>query len=239
MSETYISIIVPIFNEEENIVPLVCAIEKTLLHYSWEVIFVDDDSPDGTMDTIRQLSHDNPRVRGLHRVGRKGLSSAVIEGALLSSSPLIAVMDGDLQHDETCLIPMLHTLETGHYDLIIASRYITGGKDIGLANSWRRFLSRIGRWIICCLLKTSLSDPMSGFFIIRREHLEHRLHNLSGKGFKILLDLILADPTPLRIAEVPMIFRKRLHGESKLGWKIILSFASMLLHHAYRKNHTP
>ncbi|MXV36940.1 MULTISPECIES: polyprenol monophosphomannose synthase [unclassified Saccharibacter] len=235
MQTARLSIIIPILNEVDNIRPLVSALEKALSTLSWEVIFVDDHSSDGTMNVVRALAQENPHVRGLCRIGRKGLSSAVIEGAMSSSSPFIAVMDGDLQHDETCLLPMMHALETEGYDLAVASRYVAGGKDSGLAHKGRRFLSQVGCWFIRLILKTPLSDPMSGFFVIRRKHIDQQVEKLSGKGFKILLDIILANPSPLRTKEVAMVFRPRQHGQSKLNWKIILSFGKMLLHHLWIK----
>lgn len=234
-----LSIIIPCYNEVDNITPLVQALDKALSGIQWEVVFVDDNSPDGTITRVRELAQNDPRIRGIRRVGRRGLSSAVIEGALSVSSPIIAVMDGDLQHDEACLKPMYEALQGHQYDLVVASRYIEGGRDDGLSNCWRRLLSNAGIWMTRKLLSSSLTDPMSGCFAIRRDCFEERVGALSGKGFKILLDLILAHPTSLRLYEVPIVFRHRLHGESKLSFSIMGLFAitivkKFLLRHSYR-----
>lgn len=229
MTSPIISIIVPCYNEHDNVVPLTQALDNALTDLEWEVIFVDDNSPDGTIQRVRELAQHNSRIRGIRRIGRRGLSSAVIEGAMSSSAPFIAIMDGDLQHDETCLKPMIAALQSGNYDLAVASRHIEGGRNDGLSNIWRRALSNGGIWITQKLLSSSLTDPMSGCFAIRRECFDERVETLSGKGFKILLDLILANPTPLRTYEVPMIFRDRAHGESKLGFSVMVSFAIMVL----------
>lgn len=229
MSSLCLSIIIPCYNEIDNVIPLTQALEKALAGLEWEVIFVDDNSPDGTIKRVRDIAQHNPRIRGIRRIGRRGLSSAVIEGAMSSSAPIIAVMDGDLQHDETCLKPMVTALQSGKYDLVVASRHIEGGRNDGLANGWRRALSQGGIWITQKLLSSSLTDPMSGCFAIRRSCFDERVEALSGNGFKILLDLVLARSTPLRIHEVPMIFRNRAHGESKLGLGVMVSFAIMVL----------
>lgn len=224
-----LSIIVPCLNEAENILPLVGAIEKTLSDVKWEIVFVDDESSDGTIEKIRSLSQSDPRIRGILRLGRKGLSSAVIEGALSVSASYIAVMDGDLQHDEACLLPMLAILRAGKADLVVASRYVEGGGTQGLAGSWRRFLSKAGIRLAVFLSRVSLTDPMSGFFMVRRSVFEETAPFLSGRGFKILLDLVLNCPGPFPLAEVPMVFRKRLYGRSKLGLGVMISFAMMIL----------
>ncbi|MXV45053.1 glycosyltransferase [Saccharibacter sp. 17.LH.SD] len=228
---TDISIVVPCYNERENVPLFFYKIEKALSFSNWEIIFVDDNSPDGTIEAVRELSRFDPRVRGIRRIGRRGLSSAVIEGAMSSSAPLIAVMDGDLQHDEHCLVPMISSITQDGYDLVVASRYLEGGSNGGLTNSWRRFLSNAGRWLARIILRISLSDPMSGFFVIQRQHFDNRAEKLSRKGFKILLDLILSDRAALKITEVPMVFRPRLHGSSKLDWKVMLSFMGLVIRH--------
>lgn len=232
----HLSIIVPCYNEKNNILPFIEKINAQTSLPPWEIIFVDDNSPDSTITMVRHAAQTDPRIRGLRRIGRRGLSSAVIEGALSSSAPLIAVMDGDLQHDESCLIPMIHALESGQYDLAVASRHIDGGTNQGLANPWRRFVSYAGRWCARHILKTSLTDPMSGFFALRRDCFDNRASQLSSRGFKILIDLILADTTPLRIIEFPLIFRKRLHGDSKLDGRVILSFINMIVRQKYLRH---
>lgn len=229
MGCTELSIIVPCLNESGNIAPLVDALKDTLFDINWEVVFVDDHSQDGTIKEIRSLSQIDPRVRGILRLQRKGLSSAVIEGVLSVSAPYIAVMDGDLQHDEACLKPMLALLQSGQADIVVASRYIKGGGTQGLSSPWRNFLSRAGIKLAIAFSKVPLTDPMSGFFMVRRDLFEKTAPFMSGKGFKILFDFILNAPISLRLIEVPMVFRKRLYGRSKLGFGVMFSFFVMVI----------
>lgn len=238
MTAPDISIIIPCYNEVENVAPVVQALETVLNGFAWEVIFVDDNSPDGTMDAVRRIGREKPHVRGILRIGRRGLSSAVIEGALSASAPLVAVMDGDLQHDERCLPKMIRTLQADRADITVASRHIAGGSNEGLSNGWRRFLSNSGIWAAQQLLNVPLTDPMSGFFAIRRTVFTERVPFLDGKGFKILLDIMIARPEKLRVHEVPMTFRDRAHGESKLDSGVMLSFAQMLAKNSFHRRPT-
>ncbi|MCP1195815.1 polyprenol monophosphomannose synthase [Acetobacter senegalensis] len=223
-----LSIIVPCYNEAENIKILVSAIDKALSSVAWEIIFVDDNSPDNTIDVIRECAARDPRIRGIRRVGRKGLSSAVIEGVLSSSAPFAAVMDGDLQHDECCLVPMLREITEHGYDLVVASRYVVGGDDNGLDGIWRHFLSKGGSSFTRRLLSIQLQDPMSGFFMFKRALFEKTATRMSGAGFKILLDLICSSSLPLKIKEVPTTFKPRRYGESKLDFGVILNLLKFI-----------
>lgn len=235
MNAPDISIIIPCYNEVENVAPLVEALEGVLTDVAWEVVFVDDNSPDGTMKAVRKLAETKPYVRGILRIGRRGLSSAVIEGALSASAPIIAVMDGDLQHDETCLREMITALQTDRADIAVASRHIKGGSNEGLSNGWRRFLSNAGIWAAQWLLNVPLTDPMSGFFAVKRTVFTQRAPFLDGHGFKILLDLMIAQKEPLRVHEVPMTFRNRAHGESKLDSSVMFIFAQNLAKNSFRR----
>ena len=223
-----LTIVVPTYNERGNVAPLVTQLEAALPDIVWEVVFVDDDSPDGTAAEARRLAQDDDRVRCLRRVGRRGLASAVIEGALSSSAAFVAVMDGDLQHDETKLPAMLALLRDGD-ELVVGSRHAVGGTAAGLASPFRHRLSTLGIRLAQTLLPVRLSDPMSGFFALPRPLFERLAPRLSGRGFKILLDLVLASPTPLRVVEVPFHFRPRIAGESKLDVLVLAQFAGVLL----------
>src|ERR1700722_11999091 len=139
-----LTIVVPCYNERPNVAPLVDKLDAALFGIAWEVVFVDDNSPDGTTAEVRRIAQTDPRVRCMRRVGRRGLASAVIEGALSSSARFIAVIDGDLQHDETKLQDMIAALRTGQYDLAVGSRHVEGGDASGLAGHWRRTLSDTG-----------------------------------------------------------------------------------------------
>ena len=207
---------------------MVARLDAALDQVAWEAIFVDDDSPDGTAAAVRAIAQGDARVRCLHRIGRRGLASAVIEGALASSAEYIAVIDGDLQHDETRLTVMLAALQSGA-ELAVGSRHVAGGSNAGLSSRWRRRISDWGIKAAQMALPTALSDPMSGFFMLRRALFERLAPRLTGQGFKILLDLVLSAPAPLRVAEIPMLFQPRVAGESKLDVVILLQFAGLLL----------
>jgi dolichol-phosphate mannosyltransferase len=224
-----LSVVIPCYNERPNVAPMIARLDKTLDGIAWEAIYVDDDSPDGTAGEVRRIAQTDPRVRCIRRIGRRGLASAVIEGALASSAAFVAVIDGDLQHDETRLPVMLRALQGGAYDLAVASRHVEGGDDTGLANRWRHALSDGGIRLAQMFLPIPLSDPMSGFFMLPRPLFEELARHLTGQGFKILLDLVLSAPAPLRVLEVPAQFRARLEGESKLDVLVLAQFAGLLL----------
>jgi dolichol-phosphate mannosyltransferase len=207
---------------------MVAALDKALTGITWEVVFVDDDSPDGTSAAARALAQQDARVRCIRRIGRRGLSSAVIEGALSSSAEYVAVIDGDMQHDETRLPLMLEAVAKGA-DLAVGSRHVEGGDSSGLSSPLRVKLSETGIKVAQLVTGTAITDPMSGFFLLRRGLFEQLAGRLSGQGFKILLDLIMASPKRLSIAEIPYKFRPRMAGESKLDVLVLAQFAGMLL----------
>jgi dolichol-phosphate mannosyltransferase len=224
-----VSIIVPCYNERANVRPLVEMLRKVLDGRRWEVIFVDDNSPDGTSDVVRALAQEDRRVRGLCRIGRRGLSSAVIEGALSSSAQVVAVMDGDLQHDESRLPALIDAVAGGRCDLAVGSRHVEGGSNQGLANAWRHALSDGGIWLAQRFMPVRLTDPMSGFFAIRQDRFQQIAPFLAATGFKILLDLVLSSPRPLKVQEIPCGFRARVAGESKLDVVVMLQFGALLV----------
>ena len=223
-----ISIIVPCYNERDNVAPMVAALDAALQNLDWEVIFVDDNSPDGTSEVARKISGEDARVRCVRRVGRRGLASAVIEGALAASGSMIAVLDGDLQHDETRLPLMFAALDAGA-DIAVGSRKVHGGSSAGLSSPARVWLSTRGIRLAQMLTRTSLNDPMSGFFALRRSLFDQLAPRLVGQGFKILLDLALAAPLPLKFTEIPYQFRPRRSGESKLDALVMFQFAGLLI----------
>ena len=223
-----LSIIVPLFNERGNVSSLVAKLDAALQGIAWEVIYVDDNSPDGTWEAVKQLSATDPRVRCLRRVGRRGLSGACIEGILASSAPYAAVIDADLQHDETKLADMLAALREGRSDLVIGSRYIGGGSADSFDRT-RMGISLAATQVAKKLLRIEASDPMSGFFMIRRDRFEELAPKLSIHGFKILLDVLATAKGALRVAEVPYVFGSRVHGESKLDSMVALDFLGLVL----------
>jgi dolichol-phosphate mannosyltransferase len=222
-----LTVVVPAFNERENVAPLIELVASALDGIDWEAIFVDDDSPDGTASVVREAAQRDARIRCVQRIGRRGLSTACIEGVLASTSPYVAIMDADLQHDERLLPRMLETLKREPYDLVVGSRYVAGGS----VGDWSRgraeissFATRLSR-VIC---KTEIADPMSGFFMMRREVFDRAVRDLSGQGFKILLDLLASSPEPVRLKELPFEFRQRRYGTSKLDTLVAWEFGMLL-----------
>src|SRR5258706_11071497 len=223
-----LSVIVPTFNERDNVTTLFRRLEAALAGVSFEVIFVDDDSPDGTWDLVRSLARHDSRVRCIRRIGRRGLSGACIEGILASSATCAAVIDADLQHDETQLPVMLALLQGGEADLVVGSRYVEGGSADSF-NKQRAGASALATEVAKRVLRVKIADPMSGFFMIRRDRFEQLAPQLSTQGFKILLDLVATAHGNLRVKEIPYSFGTRLHGESKLDSMVALDFLGLVL----------
>jgi dolichol-phosphate mannosyltransferase len=221
-------IVVPTFNERDNAPLLFGRIEAALDGVAFEVVFVDDNSPDHTWQVVRNLAQADSRVRCIRRIGRRGLSGACIEGILSSSAPFVAVMDADLQHDETCLSAMLALLRNGDADLAIGSRYVGGGNADSFSGT-RAGGSKFATEIAKRLLRVEVADPMSGFFMVRRGRFEELAPSLSEQGFKILLDLIATAKGGLRTVEVPYTFGTRMHGESKLDSLVVMDFLGLVL----------
>lgn len=229
MSSIELSIIVPTFKEVDNVQPLLDALDAALPGIAFEAIFVDDDSPDGTAARVKELAQSRHNVRCLHRIGRRGLSSAAVEGILSSSAPFVAVIDGDMQHDERILPQMLELLRTDQADVVVGSRYADGG-SLGDWTKSRAVMSDIAGRLSRTILKgRDLKDPMSGFFMTRRALFDAAVPQLSIEGFKILLDFIASSDARLRIAECPYQFRNRVHGESKLDSLVLWEYGILLL----------
>jgi dolichol-phosphate mannosyltransferase len=222
-----LSVVIPTFKERGNVAELIKRLDRTLGAVAWEAVFVDDNSPDGTADAVKAIAARDPRIRCLRRVGRRGLAGACIEGMLSSCATYVAVMDADLQHDERILPEMLAKLQSGKFDLVAATRYVEGG-SAGSFSEGRGKISRIATQLTRHILGTSLSDPMSGFFMMRRDAFDAIAGRLSPVGFKILLDIVTASKK-LRIAEQPFVFRSRHEGESKFNVQIGLEFLGLLL----------
>lgn len=223
-----LSVIVPTFNERDNVTVLYRRLEATLANVAWEVVFVDDNSPDGTSDVVRALAQQDSRVRCIRRIGRRGLSGACIEGILASSAPYTAVIDADLQHDETQLPKMLLLLASDQADLVVGSRYIEGYKSEGF-NKQRAGASALATELARKALRVEIADPMSGFFMVRRDRFDELAPKLSVHGFKILLDLVASANGSLRAIEIPYTFGERQHGESKLDSMVALDFLGLVL----------
>lgn len=223
-----LAVIVPTFNEADNIQELHRRLVEVLEGVRWEMIVVDDDSRDGTPDRARELGELGFDVRVIRRIGRRGLSTAVVEGMMATSARYLAVIDADLQHDESLLMPMLEKLRTGDLDLVIGSRYIQGG-GVGEWNERRARMSNFATKLAKLVVRAEISDPMSGYFMLTREAVERSVRKLSGEGYKILLDLFASAQPQLRFAELPYVFRPRLHGESKLDAAVLWEYLVLVL----------
>ncbi len=222
-----LSIVLPTFKERDNVRELVRRLDAALKGIAWEAIFVDDNSPDGTAAEAKAVAVHDPRVRCIRRVGRRGLAGACIEGMLASAAPYVAVMDADLQHDENALVQMLATLQDDRADLVAASRYIAGGSADSFSKS-RGAISGLATRMVRRFLDVPLSDPMSGFFMMRRDRFDAIAPQLSPAGFKILLDVVATAGPSLRVAEQSYVFGKREQGESKFNIQIGLEFIGLL-----------
>ena len=219
-----LAIVIPTFNEAANVPVLVAKLDQALEGRRWEAIFVDDDSSDGTADAARAIGRLDGRVRVIQRIGRRGLSSACVEGMCATAAPIVAVIDGDLQHDETLLPAMLdRLLADDALQVVVGSRFVAGG----CTGEWDRdrvaksaFATRLSRRV----LKADLTDPMSGFFMIRTDVVRALAPKIAAIGFKILLDIMTAAPQPLAFAELPYTFRIRTEGESKLDHVVAMEY---------------
>jgi len=224
-----LAVIVPSYNERGNIELLYEKLAIALGDRHWEMIVVDDDSPDGTAQVVRELSRVYANVRCLQRFGRRGLASACIEGMAVTSAPYVAVIDADLQHDESILPQMLAKAEAGA-ELVVGSRFIgdgSAGEGLSKARlSGSQFATKMAQMIA----GNAVSDPMSGFFLIRRDLALKAAPKLSSDGFKILMDLIVTSArmgSPLSVAEVPYTFRPRHAGESKMNPLVVIQYLGL------------
>jgi len=220
-------VVIPTLNEAGNVEPLLEKLGIALAGIEWEAIFVDDGSTDGTPELLTRIAQSDRRVRIIRRIGRRGLSSAVVEGALASTTPAIAVIDADLQHDER-ILPELYRALAGGHELAIGTRYASNGST-GEWDESRLKISRFATALASPIMKTKLSDPMSGLFAVRRDVLLEAAPRLSNVGYKILLDLVASAQRPLKVAEVGYMFGTRQHGESKLDEMVALEYVELLL----------
>jgi dolichol-phosphate mannosyltransferase len=222
-----LAVIIPTFNEAANVAPLLQRLALALAGIRWEAVFVDDNSPDGTSNIVREIAVTNPQVRIVQRIGRRGLTSAVVEGMLATAAPVLAVIDGDMQHDETILPKMYAAIASGEADLAVGTRYAQGG-GVGSWDKNRALASRIATRISHWAIKAPLSDPMSGLMAIARPTLMAAIPRMSGMGFKVLLDITASLPTVPRVAEIPYVFRERELGESKAGALVLAEYAALI-----------
>jgi len=223
-----LAVVLPTFNERDNITLIIGRLASILEGLRWELIFVDDDSPDGTAGVIHSHAERDSRIRLVHRIGRRGLSSACVEGVMATAATFVAIMDADLQHDENALPKMLELLQSGSFDIVVGTRNDQGG-SMGDFSKKRVWLSRTGSWMSKRVCRCDLTDPMSGFFILNRAFFLEVAPQLQDGGFKILLDIFASSRRPVRFAEVGYRFRKREHGRSKLDANTAIEFLFLML----------
>src|SRR5437762_4339575 len=232
-----VSIIVPTLNEEENIAPLVAQITACAVSFR-EILFVDDHSTDATREKIRALEKSQP-IRLIQQDGADlGLASAIMSGARVAQAEILLVMDADLSHPPERIKDLLEPLFAGTADFVVGSRYVKGGSTQGWP-AWRRVVSRAGATLAYPL--TGLHDSMGGFFAIGRSQLLELAPQTSG--FKIVFETMVRARGSLRVREIPIVFRERIHGKSKMSFGVALRFFfrwlhamfEHLLHRAYRR----
>ncbi|MEO5604517.1 MAG: glycosyltransferase family 2 protein [Novosphingobium sp.] len=219
-----LAVVLPTYNERGNLRSMIERLDQALTGIAWEAVVVDDNSPDGTSDEARAISIEDPRVRIIHRINRRGLASAAIEGMLATAAPVVAVMDADHQHDPALLPQMLIAVNSGEYDLAYASRFCEGASTEAWGRPDRVKASGVANRLARKITGVELSDPMSGYFMLRADILRADAHRLSGVGFKILLDILATVDTALRVKEFPMHFAARAEGESKLDRTVVFEF---------------
>ena len=225
-----LSVVAPTYREAANVPILFDRLKNVLAGESWELIVVDDNSPDGTSDIAFSLAASDPRLRCIRRVNRLGLAGAVIEGILSSSADFVAVIDADMQHDERVLAKMRQALADGA-DLAIGTRVSDEAVERGLSPARQR-LSDLAASLFKLVSGLAVKDPMSGFFMIRRAIVAAIAPQLSPDGFKILADILLCAPKGMKIVETPYAFRRRRAGQSKLTAVVGLDFLGLVAHHA-------
>ncbi len=228
MVRALLSIVIPTYNERDNILPLVSEIEKSLASYNFEIVIVDDNSPDETWRYAANLCIFK-NIVVVRRMNLRGLATAIIDGMAFSRGEYVAVMDADLQHPPAYLRNMIDVARMQGLDLVIGSRYMKGGGVEGWSRT-RLLISRGATLLAKLLLPEArkISDPMSGFFLVRRDIVMAHRSKLNPRGYKVLLE-ILVRCTPARVGEIPYVFKQRLHGKSKLGLKTIVDYVIHVL----------
>ena len=221
------TIVIPTLDERENVRPLIAALDAALAGQSVDYLFVDDWSQDGTAALIEELARTRSDVRLIRRYGRRGLASAAIEGMLATTAEIVAVIDADLQHDESILPAMIAAVAAGRTDVAVGSRYHDEG-SLGEWSEHRAFASRMATRLGRMVTGTDVSDPLSGFFVVRRAAVIDLVPQLSRGGFKILLDILSSAQPALTVEEFPYEFRNRHAGESKFGFGVTLDYLGLI-----------
>ncbi len=217
-----VSVITPTFNEAENLPILIERLHDALGDTPHEIIVADDDSPDRTWEVAEQIAATDASVSVMRRFHDPGLSASVLDGMTMAKGDVLAVIDADLQHDESILADMVERVRSGAADVCVGSRSTVGG-GYGDWTTSRRFVSWVATLIARVLLRVPVSDPMSGYFVVSRTAYEDTAAQINPQGFKILLEFVGRN-RDLRVDEVGYEFSNRIHGETKLNRSVIRSY---------------
>ncbi len=231
-TKKHLSVVLPTFNERDNIGPLLEKLNNLYTAYDVEVIVVDDDSTDGTAKAVKAIAHKDSRVRLIRRLGRSGLASAIKEGLLAATGDLAAVMDSDGQHEPEAVFKALELLQEQKLDLVAGSRFLQESEIHGLSHRRTGGSSIANRFARLSLPKrySHITDYMSGFFVIDVEACLPSICRVDVNGFKFLYELLSISNGNLQVAEVPLTFQPRSYGKSKLDIAILWDFAISLIH---------
>ena len=231
MSKPTLSIVIPTYNERDNIIVILEELKKVLKSISHEIIFVDDNSPDGTSAVVKDCMKKSSKIRLIHRIGRRGLAGAVIEGIFAANADIVAVMDCDLQHDENKLLDMINLFsKNSSLDIVIGSRFTETGEISEKAFSKIRELgSKATTFIIKKVLNITSTDPLSGFFMVKKESFLKSSENLQTQGFKVLADFLATSGKNIQIKEIGYRFKNRIAGESKMSFLTTLELIGLVL----------
>lgn len=222
-----VSVVIPTYNEAENIPVLINRLRTDLEDLDYEIIVVDDDSPDRTWDVAQDVFGDDPRFRVVRRRSERGLSSAVLTGMSIAGGSVLVVMDADLQHDTATIPRLVSKTLKDDLDICVASRKATGG-SYGSFGRRRRLASWLGAAVARLVIRVPLSDPMSGFFAVSRHRYRTVEDTLNPVGFKILLEFVVRGPRP-KVGEVGYRFGQRLHGATKLSSRVAVDYLRAVL----------
>ena len=227
-----ISVIIPTFNESKNISELINQLLILDISYDIEIIIVDDNSGDGTSDIVRKFIRSDKRIRLISRIGRSGLSSAIKEGCLSASGEIVAVMDADGQHVPSYINKALECFKTSEVDIVVGSRFKTGSSIRGLSKSRERGSTLANNLARLSLygFYNDLSDFMSGFFVFKRYSCIKFIERIDVNGFKFFYELLSISKGKFKVNEIPILFKERLHGSSKLDLAVVWDFFISLIH---------
>tara|TARA_B100000900_G_scaffold259673_1_gene221322 strand:- start:121 stop:1212 length:1092 start_codon:yes stop_codon:yes gene_type:complete len=227
-----ISIVIPTFNEVNNIIPLLKNLIHILKDFHYEIIVVDDDSPDGTSEEVNKYKKFNNNIKLITRIGRSGLASAIKEGLLFAEGSYLLVLDGDGQHDASCILNMINLIVSSKADLIIGSRFLNTSRLEGLSNK-RSLGSKIANKLARFSLPKNyvlITDYLSGCFCLNRKTTKLLIKKIEINGFKFLYELLSLSNGKLLIKEIPLLFKERTFGDSKLDLAIIWDFIISIFH---------